>query len=672
MQVSGASHALKVMSCVEKYGHSPHESPERAFDPLVLHSWNRCVHEHALHPGARTVEVMLDEASLHRQRDRMGEFYFSARSEMENLYQQIANRGFVVLLTDTEGNIIELIGDSVLNDELVRFGLRLGACWSERYAGTNGMGTCLVERKSITIHRDDHFLSCNTSLSCSAAPVRDPQGRLLAVLDASCASSQWTRPSQLHTTALVSMSARVIENRNFVRVYRNEWVLRFHVRQEFVGLLTDGMLAIDESGTVLAANPSAVEQLGLVSRDDLVGKPIDELLELPADWARHGDTSMWPMHSRSYGQRYFGTIRSPLPAGKRPVLVQAPQRKRIIRPLIPQHRGSYTLSDIMAGADPRMAYNARCAKRLVDKNVSILLRGETGTGKDALASAIHAASRRADQPFVAVNCASIPESLIESELFGYRPGAFTGARREGMRGRIRQSSGGTLFLDEIGDMPAELQTRLLRVLEQREILPLGGETPVPVDLHVISATHRNLTEMVAQGQFREDLYYRLNGVTLTLPALCERQDREMIIRCILGEESTGVDGEVGIEQDAFDRLMDYHWPGNIRQLRNCIRTMLALCDDGVVRMADLPPELSENPAPAGASPDRTLPDAPADSVPEPGARNEGNPLASAERDALLRVLEQYRWNVTAAAAALEVSRNTMYRKMKKHDITISR
>src|SRR5579885_1373866 len=262
--------------------------------------------------------------------------------------------------------------------------------------------------------------------------------------------------------------------------------------------------------------------------------------------------------------------------------VGSPQQARALtRPL--------TLEEL-AGEDAQMLRNIRCAHRIADTNVSVLIQGPTGSGKEAFAHAMHLASRRAGRPFIAVNCAAIPETLIESELFGYKSGAFTGARREGLRGRIVQSSGGTLFLDEIGDMPLALQSRLLRVLEEREVLPLGSEGAIAVDLHVLAASHRNLREMIARGTFREDLYYRLNGITLELPALCERTDKERLIQHALAAE-TGNGRPAAIERDALQRLLAYSWPGNVRELRNVIRTALAICDGGVVRALDLPREI---------------------------------------------------------------------------------
>ena len=323
-----------------------------------------------------------------------------------------------------------------------------------------------------------------------------------------------------------------------------------------------------------------------------------------------------------------------------------------------------TLEDL-AGEDPQMLRNARSAHRIADSNVSVLIQGPTGSGKEAFAHAMHLASARASQSFVAVNCAAIPETLIESELFGYKAGAFTGARKDGMRGKILQSSGGTLFLDEIGDMPLMLQTRLLRVLEEQQIVPLGSESPVKVNLHVLAASHRNLREMIARGTFRDDLYYRLNGITLELPALRDRSDKERVIHHALAAE-TGNGRPAAIERDALQRLLAYPWPGNIRELRNVIRTALAICDGGVIRRVDLPREIREAETVQIISP-----------TPQPlavaAARGLGsaNPLQVAERAALLSVIEDCHGNMTRVAMQLGMSRNTLYRRIKRHAIPLA-
>ena len=325
---------------------------------------------------------------------------------------------------------------------------------------------------------------------------------------------------------------------------------------------------------------------------------------------------------------------------------------RLIAPQPETESGPLTL-DGLAGDDPQMTRNVRSARRVADSNVSVLIQGPTGSGKEAFAHAMHLASRRASRPFIAVNCAAIPETLIESELLGYKAGAFTGARKEGMRGKILQSSGGTLFLDEIGDMPLPLQTRLLRVLEEQEIIPLGSETALKVNLHVIAASHRNLRDMIARALFREDLYYRLNGITLELPALRERADKERVIHQALTAEAYA-GRPAAIERDALMQLLAYSWPGNIRELRNVVRTALAISDGGVIRRTDLPREIRE--ADSAAS--------------QPQGMSPANPLHAAERAALVRVIEEQRGNMTRVAAQLGMSRNTLYRKLKRHAILL--
>ena len=312
-----------------------------------------------------------------------------------------------------------------------------------------------------------------------------------------------------------------------------------------------------------------------------------------------------------------------------------------------------------------MRKNLSFGRQLFAKQVPILLQGATGTGKEAFAKALHHSGLWFDKPFVTVNCAAIPESLIESELFGYTRGAFTGAVKEGRVGKILQSNGGTLFLDEIGDMPLMLQTRLLRVIEEREVVPLGSDQAIPVTLHVISATHRDIRRMIEDGEFREDLYYRLNGITLHLPLLRDRGDKAELIRTLLREENSDQES-IEIAEDAFQKLLDYSWPGNIRQLRNALRTASALCRDGIIRLSNLPQEIlhteTRPSVPASAA---GHVDAAAAAVNLPSAA-----LRDAECAALLRELERMHWNISRTAQALGISRNTLYRKIHKHNIVL--
>jgi transcriptional regulator of acetoin/glycerol metabolism len=621
----------------------------------------------------------LNPQSVKELQQRLGELLPVARAEMESLYEQIAGSGFAVILADTQGTVLSTITDPSLQREFRHAGLSLGALWDERHEGTNGIGTCLAEAGPVTVHREEHFRGYNLSLSCSAAPILDPHGGILAVLDASTANSSDSRLIQRHTMALVNMSAHLISRWNFLSEYGESWILRFHSRPEFVGLLHEALMAIDDNGNVLAVNESALVQLGCSTRQSLVGEPIGKVFQFNfsalEQRATFEPSAIWPVRDLAHGRRFFAIARAPLHHSlcgtelSLPAHAQLPRHTRATPADPPVREREHV------GEDAQMRKNLACGRQLFAKQVPILLHGATGTGKEAFAKSLHRAGLWSDKPFVTVNCAAIPESLIESELFGYTRGAFTGAAKEGRVGKILQSSGGTLFLDEIGDMPLMLQTRLLRVIEEREVVPLGSDQPIPVDLHVISATHRDVQKMIQEGQFREDLYYRLNGITLHLPLLRDRDDKADLIRALLREESSGSDC-MRIEEDAFAKLMQYSWPGNIRQLRNAVRTASALCRDGIIRLSNLPQEILDTgtrpPPPAVAVAAAAPASAPAKGGNGVGA-GESSPSAAlreAECAALLRELERMRWNISRTAQTLGISRNTLYRKIHKHRILL--
>ncbi len=631
--------------------------------PIVDLSWRRCLNDFNLDPARDYAPSVHDQRRVKELHAEYDDLVQIARAEMDSLYEQISGSGYALLLADTDGVILCEKVDPALKKMFFRAGLIVGAEWSERLEGTNGIGTCAAESRPITIHEADHFRARHTALSCSAAPIHDTNGRLIAVLDASCVNGGGTRASQMHTVALVNSSARLIEKCLFLRRYRADSMLRFHHRPEFVDLLHDGAIAVAADGTIIAADTTGLKLLGAEDRSDLIGCSIAEIFDTTFDellaTAGAGRRAVWELRDNRYGRRYYASLAG---AGSRksdapPVRTISPQG--IVEIACDESCGAMTLQDL-AGEDLQMLRNLRNARRIADSSVSVVIVGPTGSGKEAFAKALHLASSRASRPFVAVNCAAIPETLIESELFGYSRGAFTGAKREGMRGRIVQSSGGTLFLDEIGDMPLMAQTRLLRVLEETEVTPLGSESPIKVNLRVMCASHRNLREMMSRGEFRDDLYYRLNGICMELPSLAARTDKEGLIYKCIARESAG-DKPVSIEEIAIKRLLTYSWPGNIRELRNAIRTAIAICDNQIIRFGDLPHDIRRYVAPAlGNDPDRGPRKVPQIS------------LQSAERQALLQVIEQYRWNMTRVAEHLQISRNTLYRKIKRHSIPIER
>ncbi len=635
------------------------DSIAAALAPTVGVSWRRCLNEFNLDPAMDYQPTVVDQTRIKDLQAEHDELVQIARAEMDALYEQISGSGYALLLADTSGVILCEKIDPSLRRMFVQAGLIVGAQWSEQREGTNGIGTCAAESRPITIHQSDHFRSRHTGLSCSAAPIHDPYGHVIAVLDASSVNAAGGREAQMHTVALVNASARLIEKCVFLRRHQGDALLRFHHRPEFVDLLHDGAIAVSSEGIIVAADMTGLRLLGVKKHQDLIGRSVADIFDATYDellvTSSSSRRAMWELRDNLHGRRYFASLANAGQHDGRSSVAPPIASRTAIR--IAGARGDtiLTLQDL-AGDDPLMLRNVRNAQRVADCAVSVLIRGPTGSGKEAFAKAIHLASNRSRRPFVAVNCAAIPESLIESELFGYTAGAFTGARREGMRGRIVQSSGGTLFLDEIGDMPLTLQTRLLRVLEEQEVMPLGSEGSVHVDLRVICASHRNLRELLARGMFREDLYYRLNGITLELPPLTARRDKEALIRkCIASEVHTGESASV--EASALERLVAYDWPGNIRELRNTIRTALAICENKVIRLGDLPEEITQ--------PDRRL---------RQMARRADHDvsLEGAEREALLHVIEKNDWIMSHVAAQLGISRNTLYRKIKRHGIPLTR
>ncbi|WIE49932.1 sigma-54-dependent Fis family transcriptional regulator [Pseudomonas sp. GM17] len=627
-------HAQQVLTVTQGKAHL--QGP--GSDPSIARSWLRCLEDYHLDPALSMAPTVLEHGRLLESRERLQQVLQIAGNEMTSLHQQLSGAGHAVLLTDARGVILNCVTAPAERKIFERAGLWLGADWSEACEGTNGIGTCLVERQSLTIHQDEHFRGRHTGLTCSASPVFDPHGELLAVLDVSSARPDVSRQSQFHTMALVNLSAKMIESCYFLRYFDNQWLLRFHLQAESVGLFSEGLLAFDGEGRISAVNQSALNLLGHI-RGGLLGKPVEAFFDCSLDEllgrASVNASASWPLRTCD-GRHLFAVLRGQPRSVPQPL----PPRAVLERPRLPE---------ICLG-DAALQDDFRKSLRVFERDVPLLINGETGSGKEAFAKAVHHASQRAEKAFVALNCAAIPESLIESELFGYRGGTFTGARKEGMRGKLQQADGGTLFLDEIGDMPLALQTRLLRVLEDRMVVPIGGE-PQAVNVRIISATHRDLLERVRDGSFREDLYYRLNGLEIALPALRERSDKSQLLDFLLAQEAG--DQQVSLDGPARQALLDFHWPGNVRQLRNVLRTLAALCDDGRIGLEDVPAMIRQGrPAPVPAA------------VEEAG----GYPLDDAERLALLNVLEQQRWHMTHTAEQLGVSRNTLYRKLRKHGI----
>jgi transcriptional regulator of acetoin/glycerol metabolism len=597
------------------------QSPRGLISDTIIDSWRRCRASGLA--AEQVIEIgPIERAAFEVLRQQYEDLRRLCRPEVEALYSDAKATGSMVILTAPTGLILDALGNAEFLDKAARVALRPGVTWNEEHTGTNAIGMALHERRPVEVRGAEHYFGAHRMLSCSASPILDGRGRTVGVLDMSGEASV----HHVHALGMVRFAVDQIERRMLERELAGREVIRLHPDAALLGTHREGVLVFEEHKLV-AANRYALEMLG-VDWSEIGRCRYDALF----DSARPSGSRVQPL--RGMGGLEFQARRDLVPAH----LVR-PQKTRAAAPA----------RNVAPVFDSTLDAELQRGVRLLEADIPILLQGETGTGKEVAARELHRRSNRAAAPFIAVNCAALPESLIESELFGYRPGAFTGARREGARGLLRDADGGVLFLDEIGDMPLPLQSRLLRVLQEREVAPLGGGKAVAVDFVVIAATHHDLDGEVAANRFRSDLYYRIAQARVRLKSVREHAARgELILELwrALGGEEAGMK----LEALALARLAAYDWPGNMRQLIGVLRSLMALGDAGAMIGVDaLPAEVRDARPP----------------VPAPATRDERgvSPLEMLERDAMQAALQACGGNVSEAARRLGVSRSTLYRRL---------
>ncbi|MEB2652727.1 sigma-54-dependent Fis family transcriptional regulator [Pseudomonas siliginis] len=599
-------------------------------DAIVQTSWQRCRAFGLDHQSAPAFD-QLPAAGIARLLDSHHSLVQTTHQEVLPYYENIlSNSNCLIMLADNQGQVLTSWGTQRFIEPNLARGFQAGASWMERSSGTNAIGTALACEQAVHIEHDEHFLKANRFMTGSAAPIFDAERKVIAVLDVS--SDSYLPPS--HTLGMVKMMSQTVENRLILNLFHGQhFQLTFNTGLNNLDSQWAGLLIFDETGQVLSANRRADNLLGVrlsrVSVESLFKVSLLELINQPEGL---------PFALQTSGRNRFQCLL------KRPK--QAPVQARVfVAEDKPAPASVISLNTLHFG-DSRVEKAVRQAERLLEKDIPLLIHGETGVGKEVFVKALHQASSRQKQAFIAVNCAAIPAELVESELFGYEKGAFTGANQKGSIGLIRKADKGTLFLDEIGDMPLPTQARLLRVLQERCVQPVGSSELFPVDLRIISATNRSLREQVQLGRFREDLYYRIGGLTLELPPLRERSDKQALFKR-LWEQHREPTQWAGLSPEVLELFDKHPWPGNLRQVSSVMQVALAMAEEQPVRpehlpddfFVDLEMEPVETAAPLG--------------------------LDLNDVEALNRELKAAGGNISHLARRLGVSRNTLYKRLRQ-------
>ncbi|EMC9923823.1 sigma-54-dependent Fis family transcriptional regulator [Vibrio parahaemolyticus] len=566
-------------------------------------SWIRS-EQAGLKQRRRPEDIRVTPATLQDRRHQLNFLLETVTQFALPLFNQLfAHSDSRLILTDADGVIIGSWGQPKFREKLTEIALSSGACWQEKVKGTNAIGTAIIEAKPVSVIGDQHFIQHHRFISCSANPIFDHLGHLIGILDIT--SEQ--KKHDFSTQVLVQNMVQQVENQLLNLIPQG------HIRVDLAcekGLLNSGWQGIiiaNEDGQILAHNQVASQ---LLAQQNVIGQSLDDILSIQST------------------DHPFVFKTKPLTDKK--------VKSR-----------SVTASNDLHYGDSTVEHCWQQANRVIDKDISLLILGETGVGKNEFVKALHKNSQRKTGPLVSVNCGALPKDLVESELFGYVAGAFTGANNKGYQGKIRQAHKGILFLDEIADLPLDAQSRLLHVLQDKTVLPVGSNQSVQVDTQIIAATHKDLDSLVSEGLFRQDLYYRLNGLIIELPRFEERDDKQQLIENIHRRHAKS---EQQLCPHLLSLLLSYSWPGNLRELDSLIKVSALMAQgEETLDLAHVPTHLSKKLSQAQD----------VKTAAEPTLK-----LRATVEDKLLKTYQANQGNISKTSRMLGVSRNTIYRKLK--------
>ncbi|BAB05545.1 sigma-54-dependent Fis family transcriptional regulator [Halalkalibacterium halodurans] len=596
----------------------------------IYESWHRCK-KAQVSPYLNKGTFVLNEKEFENQIEKNRRLLQLAQPHLQQIHDFIHSLGMMALIIDSDGYVLQITGHEHTVSKADRINFIEGVRWTEEAVGTNAIGTALKIEEPVVISGYEHYAVASHTWNCFAAPIRDEEGKVVGVIDVSCPSDR----SHPYVLGMVTTIAYAIEKDFHVQAKQDE----LELMQQSMGLLSkqEPALICNQKGKVIGASSSIYEQL-----PHLVGCHMDELRL--AGYKTQLKAPIFSKHDPMLAIGYF---------------VRAERMEKSKKPFSMANTHKPFLFKGEPGVSKSFRQTLNLIQRVAKTDATVYLFGETGTGKEVTARTIHENSSRHEAPFVAINCGAIPKDLIGSELFGYVEGAFTGARRQGYKGKFEQAHGGTVFLDEIGEIPEAMQIALLRVLQERVITPIGGTKEIEVDIRLITATNKDLRQLVREGNFREDLYYRLNVFPIALPSLRERkEDIPHLIRYFCQQNGW----ELNLSKTLMAKLMSYHWPGNIRELLNILERIFILSDGGEREVSEFDSLLFEHHKGTEGSENEAV------ELTGPSA----NSLPFRERilkEKMIRALRDTNGNVTLAAKELDMPRSTFYKRLKKYNLS---
>lgn len=646
--------------------------------PEILESWKRS-RAFSVDPiHSKTTILTPEELNCRINLNRL--LLNTARPYMERLYSIVEGSGSYLLIADKDGYILDMIGDKEIIEKGKDTQLVIGANRSERYAGTNAIGTCLQLKKPVQMWDGEHYVQPHKDFSCSSAPIFDSNNNLLGCLNLTGSKTE----IHTHTLGMVSSAADGITKELKIRKINQEIEMVSAQRNIIIETISSGLILLDEADNIIQINKNALSMLNF-TYEDVIGTNLFDLISIdePYDHGFHFLHEGIEFYNKDTDIYYKNSDMPPVKfnmstnfvkdsKGLQTGTVIRLNEPKLINKLVNKisgYQSSYTFDSII-GSSPAIRDMIGACNRVAKSSLNVLILGESGTGKELVAQAIHNASKYANGPFVAINCGALPKGLIESELFGYERGSFTGANKEGNPGKFELADGGTIFLDEVGDMPLDVQVSLLRVLQTKEIIRIGGKYPRKVNVRIIAATNRDLETLIEAKTFREDLYYRLNVFSIHVPPLRDRkEDIIELANHFIDNFASSKGRKLRLSKEVSRLLIKYPWYGNVRELENAIERAVNITDEDEILFEHLPKSIQDF--------FDTHEDHEAETqtgsniIPQERQVNRISSdysLLASNRNAIITCLMKTKGNVQSAAAMLGISRRTLYRKMEKYKI----